>query len=87
MLLLILFVSAFHQTGLDTRSMTRRLIIAGFEKGGGRAQAETQTLLDYAGHHRPAEGVCFDVLKIYLPITGTRLFSWVIWYSCQMEYH
>ena len=41
-----IFVSASHQTGLDTRSMTRRSIIVGFRGGEGRARA----LLDYAGH-------------------------------------
>ena len=51
------FVSASHQTGLDTRSMTRKSVIVRVEEGGGRARAETRTLLDYAGHHHPAEGL------------------------------
>ena len=36
--------------------MTQRSIIVGVERGGSRAWAETRTLLDYAGHHRPPEG-------------------------------
>ena len=36
--------------------MTQRSIIVGVEGGGGQAQVKTQTLLDYAGHHRPPEG-------------------------------
>ena len=46
--LLTLFVTASHQTGHDTRSMTWRLIIKGVEGGGGCAQIETWTLLEYA---------------------------------------
>ena len=45
-----LFVTTSHQKGLDTRSMTQRLIIVEIEGRGGRARAETRTLLDYAGH-------------------------------------
>ena len=45
-----IFVSVFHQTGLDTRSMTRRSILVGVKGGLGRAWAEAQALLDYAGH-------------------------------------
>ena len=52
---LAVFVIASHRTGLDPRSMTRRSIIVGVEGGGCRAQAETRTLLDYAGHHCPSE--------------------------------
>ena len=44
------FVTASHQTGLDTSSMTRRSIIVGVEGKECRARAETQTMLDYAGH-------------------------------------
>ena len=51
-----LFVSASYQTGLDTRSNTRRSIIVGLREGRGWDRAETRTLLDYAGHHRPPEG-------------------------------
>ena len=40
----------------DTRSMTRKSIIVAVKGGGSWAQAETQTLLDYADHHHPAEG-------------------------------
>ena len=36
--------------------MTRRSNIVGIEGGGGQARAETRTLLDYAGHHRPPVG-------------------------------
>ena len=38
----LFFVTASQQTGLDTRSMTRRSIKMGVEGGG----------VDYAGHHR-----------------------------------
>ena len=39
------FVSASHQTGLDSRSMTRRSIIVGIRGGEGRARAEARALL------------------------------------------
>ena len=45
-----------HQAELDTRSLTRRSIIAGVEGGVGQARAETRTLLDYVGRHRSSEG-------------------------------
>ena len=45
-----LFVSASYQTGLVTRSMTRRSIIVGIRGGKGRARAEARTLLDHADH-------------------------------------
>ena len=54
--LLTLFVSASYQTGLDTRSMTRRSIIVGGEGRGGWARAKTWTLLDYACHNHLPEG-------------------------------
>ena len=47
-----LFVTASHQTGLNTKSMTRRSILIGVEGKGSRARAETRTPLDYADHHR-----------------------------------
>ena len=46
----LIFVPASHQTGLDTRSMTRRSIIEGIRGGESRAQAEARSPLDYAGH-------------------------------------
>ena len=39
------FVSASHQTGLDTRSMTRRSIKVGIRGGGGQARAEARVLV------------------------------------------
>ena len=42
-----IFVTASHQTGLDTRSMTQRSIKVGIRGGGGRARAEARALLDY----------------------------------------
>ena len=47
---ILIFVSASHQTGLDTRSMTRRSIIVEIRGEESRAQAEARALLDYAGH-------------------------------------
>ena len=47
-----LFVSASHQTGLDTRSMTRRPIIMGIRRGEGQAPAEARALQDNT-NHRP----------------------------------
>ena len=46
----LIFVSVSHRTGLDTRSMTWRSIIMEIRVGEGRAWAEAQALLDYAGH-------------------------------------
>ena len=46
----VIFVSAFHQTRLDPRSLTRRSIIVGFRGRDGRARAEARALLVYAGH-------------------------------------
>ena len=45
-----LFVSASHQTGLDTRSMTRRSIVVGFKGEESRARAKARALLDYTGY-------------------------------------
>ena len=39
------FVAAFHQTGLDTRSMTRRSIKVDIRGGGGRARGEARALV------------------------------------------
>ena len=44
-----------HQKGLNTRSMTWRSVTVGVEGEGGRARAETQTMLNYAGYHRAPE--------------------------------
>ena len=46
----VLFVSASHQTGLDTRSMTQRLIIVDIKGGKSQARAKARALLDHAGH-------------------------------------
>ena len=43
----LIFVSASHQIGLDTRSMTRKSIIVGIRGGEGRARAAARALLDY----------------------------------------
>ena len=37
-----IFLSASHQTGLDTKSMTRRSIKVGIRRGGGQARAEAR---------------------------------------------
>ena len=50
-----IFVTASHQTGLDTRSMTRRSIIVGVRGGKGRGRAEARARLDY-DTTRPPEG-------------------------------
>ena len=42
----LLFVTASHQTGPDTRSM----IIGGFRRGEGQARADARTQQVYAGH-------------------------------------
>ena len=42
----MVFVTASYQTGLDTRSMTRRSIIVGVERRGGRARVETMLYMD-----------------------------------------
>ena len=47
-----IFVAASHQTGLDTKSMTRRSIQVGIRGREGHARAEARTLLNYA-RHRP----------------------------------
>ena len=52
----IFYVTTFrasHQTGLDTRSMTRRSIIVGFRREEGRARAEVRALLDYDAARPP----------------------------------
>ena len=48
------FVSASHQTRVDTRSMTWRSIIVGIKRGEDQARTVARALLDYAGH-RPTE--------------------------------
>ena len=45
-----LFVAASHQTGLDTRSKTRRPIKVGIRRRVGRERVETRTLLVCAAH-------------------------------------
>ena len=49
---LLIFVSASHQIGHDTRPMTRRSIIVEIRGGEGRARAKAQALLDDARHRR-----------------------------------
>ena len=44
----LIFVTASHQTGLDTRSIAQRLIIVGFRGGEGRAWTEARTQLNCA---------------------------------------
>ena len=48
--LVSIFVVAYHQTGLNTRSMTRRSIIVKIRGREGRARAEARALLGHAGH-------------------------------------
>ena len=50
-----IFVTASHQTGLDTRSMTRRSIKVGIRGEDSRTRAEARNLLDYDAA-RPPEG-------------------------------
>ena len=69
------FISASHLTGHNPRSMTRRSIIVGVEERRGRAWAETRTLLDYAGHHRPPEG---GPAEVFWP----QIYPWH-WKLCQ----
>ena len=45
-----LFVSASHQIGLNTKSMTRKSIIVGVRIGEGRVLSEARGLLDYASN-------------------------------------
>ena len=45
-----IFVSASHQTELDTRSMTRRSIIVRFRGEEGRPRASARALPDYVAH-------------------------------------
>ena len=52
-----LFVPDFYQTGLDTRSMARSLMIEEIRGRGGWARPKARALLDYAGH-RPGYGKC-----------------------------
>ena len=53
-----IFIAASHQTGLDTRSMTRRSIKVGIR--GGRARAETRALVTMI-HLAPPEGFPAEV--------------------------
>ena len=43
-------VSASHQTGLDTRSITRRLTFSEGYGREGRERVKARTLVDFAGH-------------------------------------
>ena len=45
-----IFVTASHQTGLDTRLMAQELYIVGIRGGEGQAWAEARSLLDFIGH-------------------------------------
>ena len=66
------FVSASHQTGLDTRWMIWRSIIVGIRRKEGRAPAEAQTLLDYAGHRPTKCNVGLISLARHGPKSGSR---------------
>ena len=46
-MLKLIIITASHQTGFDTRSMTQRLIRVGVRGEEGWARAEAQALLDY----------------------------------------
>ena len=80
LILVALFVSASNQTGLDTRSMTRRSVIVGVKGGGGRVRAKTLTLLDYADYYCPPEGgpaEAGDLLASNLSLTLNT--AWLLW--------
>ena len=67
-----IFVSASHQTGVDTRSMTQRLIIVGIKGGEGWAWAKAQAQLDYAGHQPTYCNVGLISLAGHGPKSGSR---------------
>ena len=74
-----IFVSASHQTGLDTRSMTQRSIIVGIRRGDNLSGAEAQAQLVYASH-RP---ISCDVGPDVLSRTWTQIWAqaWMSDYS------
>ena len=51
-----IFVTASHQTGLDTTSMTRKSIKVRIRGWEGRARAEARVLPDYDAAHPPEGG-------------------------------
>ena len=66
------FVSASHQTELDTKSMARRSIIVGMKGGESRTQAEAQALLVYAGHWPTSSNVGLMSLAGHGPNSRSR---------------
>ena len=73
-----LFVSASHQTGLDTRSMTRRSIIVGIRGLDGRVWAVARALLNYAGHRPSLCNMGLMSLTGHGPKSGSRYISLII---------
>ena len=72
-----LFVTATHQTGLDTRPMTKGRLYSGLREGGDRARGETRTLLDYVGHNRsPESGPTEAMIDVSITQQGLKKWRW-----------
>ena len=74
-----IFVSASHQTGLDTKSITWNSIKVGIRRGGGRAQAKTWALVTMM-HLAPPKGgpaEAGDLMTSSQPLLD-RTHSWAI---------
>ena len=86
----VIFVAASHQTGLDMRSMTQRLIKVGIKGGGGQAWAEAWLLVTmmHLAHPKVAQpklGTLWpQVYLCWTGLTGEPVEALLHEYSCQV---